>query len=185
MIEVMSADTIESLLLLGKLLLDEDRLKIMGCLARQPAAGPELARQLKQKPAMVNRHLAKLQAVDLVQVSAQGQYRLNLKQLTAYKQRLFLTDSAPSPAGQTPEERMLGSFIEGERLKQIPAKRAKLQLVLAWLAEKFELDVYYPERAVNEIIQQHHPDYASLRRFLVDHGLMKREKGIYWRTGPT
>jgi hypothetical protein len=34
---------------------------------------------------------------------------------------------------------------------------------------------------VNEIIAQHHPDYATLRRLMVDYGFMAREKGIYWR----
>jgi hypothetical protein len=28
-----------------------------------------------------------------------------------------------------------------------------------------------------------HPDYAALRRYLVEEGLMSRERNIYWRTG--
>ena len=28
-----------------------------------------------------------------------------------------------------------------------------------------------------------YPDYASLRRYLVDEGLLSRERGLYWRTG--
>jgi hypothetical protein len=43
------------------------------------------------------------------------------------------------------------------------------------------MDRRYPEREVNEIISRHHPDYASLRRALVDHGLMARDAGTYWR----
>lgn len=164
-----------------KLLLDEDRLKIIGYLAAQPANSNELAGVIKQKPATVIRHLGKLQDAGLVQPAKQNQYRLNLKQLTEFKKHLFLAENGPALPPQTPEEKILRSFIDGERLKEIPAKHAKLQVVLAWLVEKFEGHVPYPERAVNEIIQQHHPDYASLRRFLVDHGLMKREKGVYWR----
>ncbi len=49
------------------------------------------------------------------------------------------------------------------------------------VAGKFEVGSTYPERAVNEILKRHHPDYASLRRALVDHGLMQRESGLYWR----
>jgi hypothetical protein len=34
---------------------------------------------------------------------------------------------------------------------------------------------------VNEILTQFHPDYASLRRYMVDYGMMQRQGGIYWR----
>ncbi|PSB67837.1 hypothetical protein C7B61_04075, partial [filamentous cyanobacterium CCP1] len=37
------------------------------------------------------------------------------------------------------------------------------------------------EKAVNEIIQQAHPDSATLRRELVGYQMMRRENGIYWR----
>ena len=39
----------------------------------------------------------------------------------------------------------------------------------------------YDERAVNAILKHHHPDSATLRRALVDYGLMRLEAGIYWR----
>jgi hypothetical protein len=42
--------------------------------------------------------------------------------------------------------------------------------------------VSYPERQVNEILQEVDPDTAMLRRYLVDAGLMQRDQGIYWRT---
>ena len=28
-----------------------------------------------------------------------------------------------------------------------------------------------------------YPDYATLRRYLVDEGLLTRADGVYWRTG--
>ena len=64
---------------------------------------------------------------------------------------------------------------------ELPATRAKRQIVLAWLAERFEADRRYPEREVNERIRRHHPDYAWLRRELVDNRFMQREGGVYWR----
>jgi hypothetical protein len=42
-----------------------------------------------------------------------------------------------------------------------------------------------PEGEVNKILQRHHADYASLRRYLVDAGLMQRESGIYRRSAIT
>jgi hypothetical protein len=31
------------------------------------------------------------------------------------------------------------------------------------------------------MLQEYHPDYAALRRYFIETGLMAREKGIYWR----
>jgi len=36
---------------------------------------------------------------------------------------------------------------------------------------------------VNGIISRRHPDFAALRRYLVDEELMQRRRGVYWRTG--
>ncbi|MGN6757722.1 MAG: DUF2087 domain-containing protein, partial [Thermomicrobiales bacterium] len=40
----------------------------------------------------------------------------------------------------------------------------------------------YPEAEVNEIIKCYHPDAATLRRELIGHQLLARERGVYWRT---
>jgi hypothetical protein len=74
-------------------------------------------------------------------------------------------------------------FIRDGRLVQIPAKRGKRLAVLEQIAASFEPGVRYPERAVDTVLRAWHPDYASLRRYLVDEGFMTREKGVYWRSG--
>ena len=82
-------------------------------------------------------------------------------------------------------DRVLASFVVGERLKQIPARRKKLLVVLEWLAEGFHVGERYSERDVNERLLRHHPDFATLRRLLVDHGYLERDHGVYWRSeGP-
>ncbi len=43
----------------------------------------------------------------------------------------------------------------------------------------------YAEREVNAIIQRRHDDAATLRRYLVDEGLLDRAAGEYWRIGGT
>jgi hypothetical protein len=79
------------------------------------------------------------------------------------------------------EQRVLASFLIGERLKTIPARPKKRRVVLRWLVERFERDAEYPEARVNELIARHHPDFAALRRYMVDEGLMARQAGIYRR----
>ena len=69
------------------------------------------------------------------------------------------------------------------RLIAIPAQRKKRLAVLRWLAEEFQPGRRYPEAEVNRIISRRHPDFATLRRYMVDEELMQRRNGIYWRTG--
>jgi hypothetical protein len=53
--------------------------------------------------------------------------------------------------------------------------------VLEYLAERFQEGVEYPEPDVNELLGRFHDDYASLRRHLVDDGLLTRSAGHYRR----
>ena len=80
------------------------------------------------------------------------------------------------------EEKILNTFVKEGRLVRMPARQGKKLVILRWLVERFDPGVSYPERQVNEILQQVDPDYAMLRRYLVDAGLMQRDQGIYWRT---
>jgi hypothetical protein len=78
---------------------------------------------------------------------------------------------------------VLRSFVRDGRLTGIPAARGKRRTVLEHVATTFEPGVRYPEARVNEMLQTWHPDYASLRRYLVDEQLLAREGGEYWRIG--
>ncbi|MBX6356707.1 MAG: DUF2087 domain-containing protein [Micromonosporaceae bacterium] len=78
---------------------------------------------------------------------------------------------------------VLRAFVRDGRLERIPAARGKRRIVLDHIAACFEPGVRYPEREVDAVLRAWHPDHASLRRYLVDEGLMTREQGIYWRSG--
>jgi hypothetical protein len=81
------------------------------------------------------------------------------------------------------EVRVLQTFFSGDRLSRIPEKRGKRLVVLERLAMEFDPGVRYDEREVNFRLQMFHQDYAALRRYMVDEGLMTRADGVYWRTG--
>jgi hypothetical protein len=81
------------------------------------------------------------------------------------------------------EERVLSIFMEGGRLKQVPARRKKRLVVLRWLADHFRPAERYTEAQVNEILRRYHEDPAYLRRLMVDEELMQRHAGLYWRAG--
>jgi hypothetical protein len=167
-----------------KLILDEDRLRVLGVLAVQAGSAREVASKLEMKEQLAARHTAKLAEAGLLKVVGTSHYVLNLDTLQAWKRELF-AGAAQATEAVTPEAKVLASFVEGDQLKSIPASQSKRLVVLAWLAGMFQPGVDYPEREVNEILRRHYADYASLRRYLVDAGLMQRESGIYRRTAAT
>ena len=82
------------------------------------------------------------------------------------------------------DDRVLRNFLTaGGRLHTIPTKHAKLLVVLDHMAQSFEPGRSYPEAEVNAIIERFHPDYAALRRHLVDNQFLTREDAVYWRSG--
>jgi hypothetical protein len=84
------------------------------------------------------------------------------------------------------DERVLQNFLTPDgRLATIPSKHSKLMVVLDHLAQVFEPGRTYPEVDVNASLQRFHPDYAALRRYLVENGFLGREDNVYWRTGGT
>ena len=83
-------------------------------------------------------------------------------------------------------ERVARSFFDDSgRLHTIPRKHGKLLVVLDRLAQEFVPGRTYPEAEVNDMLQRFHPDYAALRRYLVENDFMTREDGWYWRSGGT
>lgn len=84
------------------------------------------------------------------------------------------------------DDRVLRNFLTTDgRLHTIPTKHSKLLVVLDHIAQSFEPGQTYPEPEVNTVIEQFHPDYAALRRYLVDNQFLTREDGVYWRSGGT
>ena len=81
------------------------------------------------------------------------------------------------------EKQILARFFSGTRLTEIPSNRSKRLLVLERLAQEFEPGYRYQEQDINFTLQLFHPDYASLRRYMVEEGIMTRAEGVYWRTG--
>ena len=91
-------------------------------------------------------------------------------------------DLAPRPPrSKDPRERVIETFFRGDALVQIPMTPAAFRTVLERLAEGFQEGRDYPEAEVNRLLRPANEDVATLRRGLVDHGLMRREGGVYRR----
>ena len=90
-------------------------------------------------------------------------------------------DGAPLPAA---EARVIHGFFRDDRLTTIPSQAKKRLVVIRYLRDRcFAEDRPYPEKEVNQRLALFHPDVATLRRAMVDEGLMTREAGVYRRPG--
>jgi hypothetical protein len=72
-------------------------------------------------------------------------------------------------------------FARG-RLIAFPERPEPLQAVLALIASDFVVGETYDEVSVNAKLSVWFDDWCSLRRVLVDQGLLDRDNGVYWRS---
>lgn len=163
--------------------LDPVRLCVLGHAADGSLDLEQVASGLGVRHRRVRKALGRLRSAGLV--TADG--RLNtaqLRELAAGLPRAEIAAPDITDGEWTAEEReILSRFFEGDRLREIPGPRSKRLVILERLCQEFEPGIRYPEREVNFILQLFYPDYAALRRDLVDEGLMTRADGVYWRTG--
>jgi hypothetical protein len=119
--------------------------------------------------------------------SAIGQHRLSIVAGWQFPGRGSvgaMTQQAPLRR-LTELEKVLRAFVRDGRLVSIPAKPKKRELLLPYILEQcFPEDRDYEEKEVNQRLGLLHRDVASLRRYLVDAGLMTRKAGIYRRAIP-
>ncbi|HEY7347245.1 MAG TPA: metalloregulator ArsR/SmtB family transcription factor [Ktedonobacterales bacterium] len=184
----MPEEQLQTLLQFFKALADEHRLRMLGILANRVCSVEELAELLHLKAPTVSHHLMKLKELSLVEMKAEGNthmYRLNAAGLRALNKELLTPEKVATLVemkdGDAWERKVLRDFFEGARLKEIPSSLKKRLVILRWLAAQFAPDRSYTEAEVNEIIQRHHPDTATLRRELIGNQLMQRKAGVYWR----
>jgi hypothetical protein len=173
------------------LLAEPDRLKAMAAVALGAATLPEVAERAGLEPRAAARALNRLVAGGLLEGEAAKGYEVRTGVLRAAARRPVAGREEGS--AQVPE--VVGRFVRGGRLVAIPAARGKRLAVLNHLAGLFEPGRRYPEREVNGILGAWHPDYAMLRRYLVDDGFLdradepapsgSRSEKVYWRSGGT
>jgi hypothetical protein len=170
------------------LLAEPDRLRAVAAVTLGATTLGEVADRAGLEPRAAARALSRLVAGGLLDGEAGKGYRVRTEALQA---------AAIPPAGKAEPDEELGDqvlrrFISKGRLLAIPAARGKRLVVLDHLAGLFEPGRRYSEPEVNELLGRYHPDYAMLRRYLVDDGFLARadEAGpgsrsvkVYWRTG--
>jgi hypothetical protein len=175
----------QELLNFMKSLADADRLKIAGILGVETLTANQVAEKLDMDAADVSRHLEALVEAGLAHKEGEG-YRLDSSTVEQLSRRVLAQSHPPAPQyeGDEFEVKTLRSYIARDgSLKSIPNQQKKLMVILNFLAKNFEAGKQYPESQVNQILRKYHEDYAALRRYMVDNGVLQRDKGVYWRAG--
>lgn len=103
-------------------------------------------------------------------------------------QRAARTEAEPAPPSEFPhrprlERLILDRAFDQGRLTRIPSKWSHRLVVLDEVAQRFEPGRHYSEREVNASLSALFDDTATLRRYLVDAGMLDRADGQYWRSG--
>lgn len=162
---------------------DPLRLSLLGRAAEGTVAIEDVATNLDVPKRKVAEALGKLRAAGLIDPElrlAESRLReIAAKLPSAEEADAVITDGPWSAA----ERNILSRFFSGIRLTEIPTSTKKRELVLERLAQEFEPGLRYQEQDVNFRLQLFHPDYAALRRYMVEGGLLTRAEGVYWRTG--
>ncbi|MBN2853899.1 MAG: DUF2087 domain-containing protein [Clostridia bacterium] len=79
-------------------------------------------------------------------------------------------------------DKVAGSIIKEGKLTVFPSKEKRKFLILHYFIPLFEKGTEYSEKQVNEIIMTVYPDFATIRRALVDYGMLRRTRDCkqYW-----
>lgn len=166
-----------------RIVVDPLRLAILGRAAVGPVDVDALAEAVRRPRRRVLQEIGTLRAAGLLTETLE----LDTELLGSIARSLASAEGADPAVLAGPwtaeEAEILARFFEGSRLTAIPSAGAKRLLVLERLVQEFEPGVRYTEREVSSVLQMFHPDYASLRRYLVDHAFLTRADGLYWRSG--
>lgn len=161
------------------------RLLILNLAKQKPRHGQELAEILRLNPATISHHLKMLSEAGLLKSRKDQYYQVYSLQFEVLEQSLADVVHLPQPALEEGvaqdayRNKVLKTFFKYGRLVQIPAQLKKRLIILEKIAESFEPGREYPEMEVNHILLDFHDDVASLRRGMIEHKLLARDKGIY------
>jgi len=96
-----------------------------------------------------------------------------------------LVEDIPPIEDPAYEQKVLRSFVRDGRLVRMPARERKKRVILRWLLDRvFPDDEPVEEPDVNLRLAVWNPDVSSLRRYLVDAGMVVRTGMVYRRATP-
>jgi len=171
-----------------KALADQSRLAIINSLLERSQYVEEIAKRHGLAPSTVSFHLRKLEQAGLVSSRKEQYYVVIQANDAIFDTTLREIVSAPTAGRELQDGRMeeyrskvLETFFRHGILEKLPTQHKKRLIVLEQFAARFEPDRRYTEHEVTGLIMPLFDDYCTIRRLLVDEGLIWREGAAYWR----
>jgi hypothetical protein len=166
---------------LGRLA-DENRLRVLGAVALGATTVRDIAERAGISESETARCLAQLVRAGIVSQERTG-LEVDLGAFARAAREASPERQRPSLADATPEQAaVLRNFVDADgRIRELPARAAKRELVLEYVAGRIDSAREYSEREINDVLSALYDDHVTLRRYLVDAGLLKREAGVYSR----
>jgi len=170
-----------------KSLADTSRLQVLNSLMDKPQYVEELAHRMNLAVSTVSFHLKKLGKAGLVNKSKEQYYivyrineelfNLSLKELTCFNNiEKFVQDERIDKY----KIKVLKAFFCKGKLIKLPIQHKKKLIVLEEFIKLFKEEIKYSEKEVDNIINQVYGDHCTIRRLLIEEGMMERDKQFYW-----
>lgn len=166
-----------------KALADESRLKIISILMKQDSYSEYLASKLDLTAPTITYHMEKLVKAKIVhgtRIQHYTIYSIN-KEIMDTQIGELIRSAIAFDGDTTYEEKVIGNFFEYGRLKRIPSQLKKREIVIAYIASKFELGKVYPEKQLVSEIAVMHDDHCTIKRDLIGMGFFEDLGGKYKR----
>jgi DNA-binding transcriptional regulator YhcF (GntR family) len=171
-----------------KALADRSRLAIVNSLLERSQYVEEIAKRHGLAPSTVSFHLRKLEQSGLVS-SHKEQYYVVFQANDEIFNTTLREIVSMHPVGKELQDnrmeqyryKVLESFFRHGRLEKLPAQHKKRLIVLEQFALRFKAGHRYSEQEVTGLIQPFFDDYCTIRRLLVDEGMIQRDGSSYWR----
>ena len=82
-------------------------------------------------------------------------------------------------------EKVLSTYFKEDidgKLDVFPSKEKRKWIVLQHIIKRFEPNIIYSEKEINDSLKVIYSDFAAIRRYLIDFGFMNRSKDCkkYW-----
>ncbi|MBN2239791.1 MAG: DUF2087 domain-containing protein [Dehalococcoidales bacterium] len=166
------------------LLGDKDRFRVAAAVALGSDTAEKIVAMTGLENRAVIRTIGRLESVGLIERQAATGYGFRFDLLADLARNSTSEDTGKTGHGD------LDRFFCNGQLLTYPSSNKDRLLVLEHIASEFEYDRRYSQQEVNEGLKIIHPDFASLRRYLVDARLLARENivddegrtvTVYWR----
>jgi hypothetical protein len=165
---------------------DTDRRRLLAAIELGAATLPDATKASGLSDQRAAKALARLLASHLVVGDADGGLRVDDDAFRRAARAARARPPSDEHAGEPGQRRkVLEAFVRNGRITSMPTAPWKREIVLDWLAGTFDVGRHYSEADVNAALEGHADDHASLRRALVDAGLLDRAAREYWRSGGT